>query len=349
MKVIALLKETFREFTKDKCPRLAAALAYYSLFSLAPLLIIAISVAGMVFGQQAARGEVVATIGGVMGKTAATGIQDMIQNSSKGHTGAIATVIGIVTLLFGAAGVFGQLQDALNTIWDAPEKKGTGVLGMIKDRFLSFAMVLGVGFLLLTSLVLSAGLSAVGKYLSNSLPGGEFVWQILNFLIAFGVITVLFALIFKFLPDRKIEWREVWLGAAVTSFLFSLGKIGIGIWLGRSSIATTYGAAASLALILVWLYYSGIILFLGAEFTEVHARRVVRKEEEGVEEKKTGFVSDAHVPRPAVVYVKSRAGKGSGLLMPVATGAGGILVGLLAGILSIFAAAFLGVRRLIRW
>jgi membrane protein len=186
--------------------------------------------------------------------------------------GIVSSIVGIVVLLFGASGVFGELQAALNTVWEVQPKPDRGLWGMIKDRFFSFTMVLGVGFLLLVSLLLSAALSAVGRFLSERLPGGEALWQVLNFVISLGVVTSLFALIFKVVPDVKIEWRNVWIGAAVTALLFTLGKFLLGLYLGKASFASMYGAAGSLVVLVVWVYYSAQILFLGAEFTQVYAR-----------------------------------------------------------------------------
>jgi membrane protein len=269
-----ILKETFSDWNEDKAPRLAAALAYYTMFSIAPVLIIVIAIAGLVLGREAVQGAIAQQIEGLVGnRESALAVQAMIQSASKPSTGIIATVIGLVTLLFGAAGVFGQLQDALNTIWEVQPKPDRGIMETIKERFLSFTMVLGVGFLLLVSLVVSAALTAIGTYFSNLLPGFEAVWQVVNFLVSFGVITLLFAMIFKVLPDAKIAWSDVWIGAAVTALLFTIGKFLIGLYLGKSSVGTAYGAAGSLVVILIWVYYSAQILFLGAEFTQVYARK----------------------------------------------------------------------------
>ena len=268
-----LLKETFSEWSEDKASRLAAALAYYTIFSIAPLLIIAIAVAGLAFGQEAARGQLDRQIQGLVGQQSAELIQTMVESASKPTSGIIATVIAIATILFGASGLFGQLQDALNTIWEVEPKPGRGILGIIKDRFLSFTMVLGIGFLLLVSLVLSALLSALDPYLTDLLPGSIYLLQILNFVISFGVITLLFAMIYKILPDVKIAWSDVWIGAAVTSLLFALGKFLIGLYLGNSSAGSAYGAAGSLVILLLWIYYSAQILLFGAEFTQVYAKK----------------------------------------------------------------------------
>lgn len=266
-----LLKETGQEWSEDKVPRLGAALAYYTVFSIAPLLIIAIAVAGLVFGTEAAQGSVQAQLTSFLGKDAAEAIGGMIANARKPSSGIIATILGLVTLLFGASGVFGQLKDAMNTIWGVEAKPGRGIMGIISDRFLSFTMVLGIGFMLLVSLMLSTGLDAAkGRVFGDDLG---FLFQILNFVVSFGVITLLFALMYKILPDAEIQWRDVWIGAAVTALLFTIGKFLISFYISKSAPGSTYGAAGSLILILLWIYYSAQILFFGAEFTQVYANK----------------------------------------------------------------------------
>jgi membrane protein len=207
----------------------------------------------------------------LVGKTGAEAIQAMIASASQPKAGLIATVISIVTLLFGASGVFGALQDALNTIWEVTPKPGRGVLGAIRDRFVSFTMLLGVAFLLLVALVLSAGLAALGKFVGGLLPVPEVVLQLVNLIISFGVITLLFAMIYRILPDVEIRWSDVWIGAAVTALLFTIGKFALGLYLGKGSVGSAYGAAGSLLVVLLWVYYSAQILFFGAEFTQVYA------------------------------------------------------------------------------
>jgi membrane protein len=266
-----LIQETFKEWSEDKASRLAAALSYYTIFSIAPLLVIAIALAGLVFGREAATNQVVGEIRGLVGEDGAQVIQTILQNASKTTSGVLATVIGIVTLLIGASGAFGQLQDSLNTIWEVKPREGRGIKGILRDRFLSFSMVLVIGFLLLVSLVLSAVLSGIGKYLADVLPMSSVVLQAINFTISLAVTSLLFALIFKVLPDAYIRWRDVWVGSVVTALLFSLGRFLIGLYLGRSSVSSAYGAAGSLVVVLLWIYYSAQILFLGAEFTQVYA------------------------------------------------------------------------------
>jgi membrane protein len=268
-----LFKQAFSEFGEDKAQRLGAALAYYTIFSLAPLLLIAIAIAGLVFGREAAQGEIFGQLSGVLGQQAAEAVQEMVKSANKPKSGTIATIIGIVTLLFGAAGVFGQLKDALNTIWNVEPKKSGGIMTMIKDRFLSFAMVFGTGFLLLVSLVLDSAVAAAGHFLGNRLPGGEVLWQGVQIVLSLAVVTLLFALIFRFLPDIHPTWRDVWFGAVFTAVLFVLGKFGLGIYFGKSAVGSSYGAAGSLVLLLLWVYYSAQILFFGAEFTQVYARK----------------------------------------------------------------------------
>ncbi|MBN3898828.1 MAG: YihY/virulence factor BrkB family protein [Nostoc sp. NOS(2021)] len=268
-----LLQETFKEWSEDKASRLAAALAYYTIFSIAPLLIIVIAIAGAVFGEEAARGQIVGQIQGLVGPDGAQFIQTAIQNANKPKTGAIASIISVVVLLLGATGLFTELQDSLNTIWEVKPKPGRGVSNMIRLRFLSFAMVIGIGFLLLVSLVISTGLAALVTYFSNLLPGVDFLWQILNFILSFAITTFLFGLIFKVLPDVKIAWSDVLIGAILTSFLFSIGRFLLGQYLGNGSFGSAYGAAGSLVVILAWVNYAAQILFFGAEFTQVYARR----------------------------------------------------------------------------
>jgi membrane protein len=268
-----LLKEIFSEWSEDKAARLAAALAYYITFSLAPLLLIVIAIVGLLFGEEAVQGRVVEQIQGLVGPDGAQLVQTMLQSTRQSGSNIVATLIGIVTLLLGATGVFVQLQDALNTIWEVAPKPGRGVLGMVKDRLLSFTMLLGIGFLLLVSLAVSAGLAALSSFLGDLLPGLFEVAKVLDFVISLGVITLLFAMIYKFLPDVKIRWGDVWVGAAVTSLLFTVGKFLIGLYLGYSSAASVYGAAGSLAVLLIWIYYTAQIVLLGAEFTQVYAKR----------------------------------------------------------------------------
>ncbi len=267
------LKDTVLKWIEDDPFQLAAALSYYTLFSLAPLLVILIAIAGFAFGKEAAQNQIVETIQGMVGRESAEAVQAMIQNTSnKPETGMIATLVGIIILMVGAAGVVGQLQISLNTIWGVHLKPGQGIWGLIRQRFISFAMILGIGFLLLVSLVISAVLSSLTQVLGTSLGGTAIVAHGLDFLVSFTFVSALFAMIYKFLPDVQVDWRDVWIGAAITSFLFTIGKFLIGLYLGTSGVTSIFGAAASLITILLWVYYSSLIFFLGAEFTHVYAR-----------------------------------------------------------------------------
>jgi membrane protein len=268
-----LVKQTFRDWSDDKAPRLAAALAYYTVFSLAPLLVLVIAIASFVVGNNVnIRQSLITQVQSMVGQQAAASVNDMINVTSQPRNGTIATIVGIVTLLLGATGLFGQLQDALNTIWEVKPKANRGIMGMLTDRFLSFTMVLGISFLLLVSLVVSAGLSFVNSYFTNLLGNMGFLAQVLNFVISTGIITLIFALIFKILPDAEVEWEDVWIGALVTALLFNLGKWLLSIYLSRGSVTSAYGAAGSLIILLLWVYYSAQILFLGAEFTQAYAK-----------------------------------------------------------------------------
>lgn len=269
--IIPLIKKTFSEWSEDKAARLAAALAYYTIFSIPPLLIIAIAIAGRVLGQEAAQNRIVAQFSSLIGADSAEALQTMIANARDPGESVAAAVFGVIILLFGASGVFGQLQDALNTIWEVAPRPGRGILGMIKDRFFSFTMVLGVTFLLLVSLLMSTALAAVGEFVTALLPGVTILAQLLNLLISLGAVTIVFALIFKVVPDVKIAWSDIWIGAAVTAVLFVLGQFAIGLYLGNSNVTSTYGAAGALVVILLWVFYSAQILLLGAEFTQVYA------------------------------------------------------------------------------
>ena len=272
-KVWALLKETGEDFVDDNVTRLAGALAYFTLLSLAPLVVLAIAIAGLAVDQEALRGRLGTELGALVGPSGDAAIRAIVENAKAPSEGIVSSILGMVVLLFGASGVFGELQSALNTIWEVAPKPGRGIWGTIRDRLFSFAMVMGVAFLLLVSLILSAGLAAVGRFFEQSLPGGEAVWQVVNFLLSLGVVTSLFAVTFKVVPDAEVRWRDVWIGAFVTAFLFSVGKLLIGLYLGKSTVASSYGAAGSIVLLVIWVYYSSLILFLGAEFTQVYAKR----------------------------------------------------------------------------
>jgi membrane protein len=267
----SLIKESFQEWQKDGALDLGAALAYYTIFSLAPLLLVALAVAGLLWDRGQIQGQLIAEIQGLMGPQGAQAVQTMLANAGRHGSGVLATVLGVVTILFGATGVFVQLQSALNRVWNVEARPGAGIWSFVKTRLISFGMVLGVGFLLLVSLIVSTAVSAVGKWATGLLPGSETIMQALTFVVSFALITFLFALIYKLVPDVEITWKDVWIGAVVTALLFTLGKFLIGLYLGKSSVASTYGAAGSLVIVLLWIYYSAQILFLGAEFTQVYA------------------------------------------------------------------------------
>ncbi len=271
--VVEVGKATFSEWSEDKAPRLAAAMAYYAVFSLAPLLIIVMAIIGLVYGQEAAQGKIAEQMQGLVGENGAQAVQTMVEAARKPRAGIIATVASVIVLIFSAGSFFVQLQDSLNTIWEVAPKPGRSIMTMIRQRFLSFSLVLGIGLLLLVSLIISAGLSAFGGFLVSLMPGLEYLMKALNFLISFGVITFLFAMIYKYLPDVKIVWGDVWIGAIATSLLFTIGKSLIGIYLGRSSTASAYGAVGSLVVLLLWDYYSIMIFLMGAEFTQVYTNK----------------------------------------------------------------------------
>ncbi len=274
LKVLAeLTKEAVSEWSSDNASRLSAALAYYTIFSIAPLLVIVLAIVGIILGQEAARGDVMGQMAGILGPQGASAMESIAERAQRPASGIIATVISLVVLVFGASGVFYELQTSLNTIWDVERKAAGGVIGIIKTRLVSFSIIPVIGFLLVVSLVASAAIAAFGQFLGDLFPGAGVLLQILNFLMSFVIIAVLFGLIYKFLPDVKIRWRDVWVGAAVTSLLFSLGKIGIGLYLGKSAVASAYGAAGSLVVLLAWVYYSAQIFFFGAEFTQVYANK----------------------------------------------------------------------------
>jgi membrane protein len=265
----AVVKDAGQQWLNDKAPRLGAALAYYTVFSLAPLLVIIIALVGLVFGQEAAQGQISAQMTGLVGPEGGKAIEAMVKSASEPRNGILGTVLGLIMLVFGATGVFGQLQDALDTIWDVKPKAGRGLWGIIRDRVLSFSMVLGIAFLLLMSLVVSAALTATMSLFGDFKSG--IIGQVITTAIDLTVVTGLFAMIYRFLPDAKIAWKDVWFGAIVTSVLFAIGKLAIGLYLGSSGVASGFGAAGSLAVLLVWLYYSAQIFLFGAELTRSYA------------------------------------------------------------------------------
>ena len=270
-----LVKDAATAWIDDYAPSMGAAIAYYTMFSLAPLLLIAIAVAALVFGQEVASGEVLSQLRGLMGEQGAQAVQAMLESASQPEQGVMATLVGVLLLIVGATTVFGELQDALDRIWRAPARpEGSGLWGLLRSRLLSFGMILGIGFLLIVSLVMSAALSAIGKWMGPMFGSWEVVAQAVNFVISFAMVSVMFALIYKIMPRVKIAWRDVWTGAVVTALLFTIGKFAIGLYIGKSGVASAFGAAGSLAVLLIWIYYSAQIFLLGAEFTWAYAHRL---------------------------------------------------------------------------
>lgn len=263
-----LIKTTFKSWNDDYASSMGAALAFYTLFSIAPLLLIVLSIIGFVFGLEAARGEITGQLQNLMGEQSAMAVQALLQNVNKPEEGFIATMIGVVLLLVGATSVFGELQNSLNRIWHVPERaKVNGLIALFHERLLSFGMILGIGFILMVSLIFSAALSAMSKWWSPQFKEWLLLLSIFNVVIGFVMTTAMFALIYKLMPSVKIRWNEVWLGAVITATLFAIGKFLIGLYIGRSNIASGFGAAGSLVALLVWVYYSAQIFLLGAEFT----------------------------------------------------------------------------------
>ncbi len=271
--VYLLFKKACLAWADDNAPSRGAALAFYVVFSLAPVLIIAISVAGLAFGQKAAEGEFFLQLKGIVGVTGARAIQAILQSANRPGLGIIASAIGIGTLLAGASGAFVELQDALNKIWKVPPTSKGLWLSVIRERSRSFGLVLGLGFLLLASLAVSAALGALGKLISPLIPWPAIFWETVNFFISLGVIALVLGMIFKFLPDAEVAWRDVWLGAGIASLLLTTGKALIGAYLARSTVESAYGAASSLIIILTWVYYSAQIVLFGAELTHVYSHQ----------------------------------------------------------------------------
>ena len=269
----ALARETMTSWSDDYASSMGAALAYYTMFSIAPLLLIVISVAGLFFGEQAARGEILDQLQGLMGVDGAHAVQALLASVNQPQAGVLATLFGVGALVVGATTVFGELQNALDRIWQAPQRRQEmGVLRWLRSRLLSLGMILGIGFLLMVSLLASALLATVQRWFGRYLDLGPFA-SLVDFLVSFGFITVAFAMIYKLMPRVRVAWGDVWIGAVVTSLLFTVGKMAIGLYIGRSAVASAFGAAASLVAMVVWVYWSAQIFLLGAEFTWVYARR----------------------------------------------------------------------------
>jgi membrane protein len=267
----SLIRNAATQWMDHKDARLGAALAYYSVFSLGPVILIAIAIAGLLLGRDAVRGEVSGGLKGLLGETGAQAIEAMLAGASKPTEGIIATVIGVGTLVIAAVGVVVQLKDALNTVWEVKTPPGSGIWGFIRTYILSLAGVLSLGFLLLSSMLVTTALAAGGKYLAPYLP--EVALQLVSLVVSFGVISLLFAMMFKWLPDATISWQDVWIGAVATAGLFEVGKFLIGLYIGKQGLESAYGAAASIVIVLIWVYYSAQIVLMGAEFTNVYAKQ----------------------------------------------------------------------------
>jgi membrane protein len=265
----SMLRETFDAWNEHEAPRLGAALAFYTILSLAPLVILAIAIAGFIFGHSTAQSQLLGQVDSMIGRQGSEAVKGMIEHAREPASGTVASIIGVITLLFGASGVFGELRAALNKMWDVKTQSEGGVSSTIKQRFFSFGMVLAVGFLLLVSLVISAALAAFGKFFGGLLPMPEFLLSAINSVISLAGTSVLFALILKYVPETKIAWKVVWIGATVTALLFTSGKFLIGLYLGKAAVGSAYGAAGSLIVVIVWVYYSAMIFLFGAEFTHV--------------------------------------------------------------------------------
>jgi len=299
----------------DFAPSMGAAISYYTMFSLAPLLVIVIAVAGFLFGQEAVQGQISAQLSGLIGKEGADAVQGLVKSANEPARGLIAGGISIVVLIVGATTVFAELQSALDRIWHVPEKeKPSGVWGILRARVLSFGLILGLAFLLMVSLVVSAGVAAFGSWTSGLMPGWELLLQGVNIVVSVGITTVLFAMIFKFMPTAPIRWPDVWIGAVVTAVLFEIGKFAIGLYLGKSGVTESFAAAGSLVVLLAWVYYAAQIFLLGAEFTKVYANAhgsvAGAKAQAATDAAKA--VADAGTDHPAAAVAGTAAGAGAG-------------------------------------
>jgi membrane protein len=281
-----LARKSVSAWVDDYAPSMGAAIAYYTVFSVAPLLIIVIAVAGLVWGQEAVRGQLVDQLTGLLGRDAALSVQSLLQAANHPKEGVIATAISIVVLVLGATSVLAELQSALDRIWRVPaSQKASGVWATLRVRLISFGLVLGLGFLLSVSLVISAAVSAFGSWATSTFAGMEVVLQGMNMAISIGITTLLFAMIFKFMPQAKVAWRDVWTGAFVTALLLDIGKVLIGLYIGKSSVTSSFAAAGSLVVLLVWVYYAAQIFLLGAEFTWVYAHEHGSRKNEALQQR----------------------------------------------------------------
>ncbi|MEO8537681.1 MAG: YihY/virulence factor BrkB family protein [Betaproteobacteria bacterium] len=331
--VLTLGKDAASAWIDDFAPSMGAAISYYTVFSIAPLLLIVIAIAGFVLGRDAASGKIFHELDGLMGPEGAAAIQGMVKSASSPGKGIIGTIIGVVTLLIGATTVFAELQSALDRIWKAPAAtKSEGIWALVRTRFLSFGMILAIGFLLLVSLIVTAGLSAAGDLWAPLFVGWGVLLQVVNFVLSIVIVTAVFAVIYKWLPRATIGWRDVWVGAGVTAVLFTIGKSLIGLYIGRSGVVSGFGAAGSLVVLLVWVYYSAQIFLLGAEFTWLYAYRFgSRRHHENASAQQGNAPANKTIPSKASSQVATRAATsparvGQPALGKVALGFGAALV-----------------------
>jgi membrane protein len=270
--LLTYLRQSFNDWNDDNAPRLGAALAFYTILSISPLVILAIAIVSLIFDRSRVQSHLLAEVQGMVGSAGRDAVQTMLQSGRKASSGTLSTAVGLITLAFGATGVFGELRSALNQIWDANPKNSSGLLGLARERFFSLGMVFSVGFILLVSLLVSAALAAVTKFFSGLLPIPGFVLTVLSFVVSLAAISILFGLILKYVPETRVEWRAVRVGAFATALMFTIGKTLLGLYLGKASPGSAYGAAGSLVAMVIWVYYSAQIFFFGAEFTHVIAQ-----------------------------------------------------------------------------
>lgn len=301
--LLGLLKQTYSEWSNHQAPRLGASVAFYSILSFAPLLILITAIIGLVFGHEHAQGALIGEASQLIGDRGADAVQNLLRSAQKPKSGAFAGIVAFLTLLFGASGVFAELQDALNLMWDVKGKAASGFLGLVKQRLFSFGMVLSIGFLLLVSLLLSAALAFLGHSFGQLVPVPPAVLEVINFIVSFAVIAVLFALMFKYVPDAKVPWKDAVVGAVGTALLFTIGKLLLGLYLGKAGVGSAYGAAGSLVAVVVWIYYSAQIFFFGAEFTHLYSKRGQANQEAPEELKAAG----APVAKAEVAPLETKA------------------------------------------
>src|SRR2546423_10134876 len=295
--IFGLLKQTAGSWSDDRAPSMGAAISYYSLFSMAPLLVIIIAVAGLFFGADAVQGALFGQISDLMGEDAAKAVDEMLRHARQPKTGGIAAAVSVVVLLFGASTVLAELQGALDVIWRVPERvKENSLWKWLRQRLLTFSMVLAMAFLMIVSLAMSAAVSALGKWWTPMLGGWEAAAHVLDFAVSLGLLTLAFGVIYKFLPRAHIRWHDVWIGAAVTAALFTVGKILIGLYLGKSNVASSFGMFGSVALLMVWIYYSAQIFLFGAEFTWVYANEFGSRRDEVQDKPKAAPLAAPGIP-----------------------------------------------------